>query len=167
MKHPLSFLAGFATGAVTMYYLDSTSGGRRRALVRDKMVSAGHDVADFAQAKARRAMDRAKGVLATGDLHGVTHRPPQSDQQLHDRIRARLGHVISHPKAVLVLVQDGRVRLQGHVLRPEVDALLSAVRRMPGVAELRDELEVHDSPDGVPHLQGNSEPPSGTPTALH
>ena len=71
MKHPLSFLGGFLTGALVMYYLDEQSGGRRRALVRDKVVSAGHGVADLAQSKAKHVMNQAKGFVAT-------HRPGSS-----------------------------------------------------------------------------------------
>lgn len=163
MRHPLSFLAGFTAGALAMYYVDSVSGGRRRALVRDKIVSAGHDVADLAEAKGKRGMDHVKGMVATGSLHGVTRTEPQSDQQLHDRIRARLGRVISHPKALQVEVDNGCVCLRGPVLRKEVDNLLSEVQGMAGVAEVRNELEVHDSPEGIPALQGRTEPPGARP----
>ena len=159
MRHPLSFLGGFLTGVLAMYYLDAQSGGRRRALVRDRVVSASHHAAGLAQAQAKRALDRAKGVLATGSLHRVSRRRPESDQQLHDRIRARLGRVISHPKALAVLVDQGCVRLSGHVLRREVEPLLEEVKAMPGVHEVRNEATVHDNPEGIPSLQGRTEPP--------
>jgi osmotically-inducible protein OsmY len=141
-----------------MYYLDTQSGGRRRALVRDRVVSAGHHAAGRAQAQARRALDRAKGVLATRSLHRVSRRAPESDQQLHDRIRARLGRVISHPKALAVMVDQGCVRLSGHVLRHEVEPLLAELQAMPGVHEVRNEADVHDTPEGVPSLQGHTSP---------
>lgn len=160
MKHPISFLGGFVAGVLAMYYLDTQSGGRRRALVRDRVVSTGHHAAGLAQTQARRALDRAKGMLATRSLHRVNRRVPESDQQLHDRIRARLGRVISHPKAVAVLVDQGCVRLSGHVLRHEVEPLLAEIRVMPGVQEVRNEAQVHDSPQGIPSLQGGrTEPP--------
>jgi osmotically-inducible protein OsmY len=159
MKHPLSFLAGFTAGALAMYYIDTVSGGRRRALVRDKIVSAGHDVADLAEAKGKRAMDHVKGAMATGNLNGMTRTEPESEQQLHDRIRSRLGRVISHPKALQVEVEGGCVCLRGHVLRKEVDNLLSEVQGMAGVTQVRNELEVHDSPEGISALQGRTEPP--------
>jgi len=127
---------------------------RRRALVRDRVVSVGHDAAERARVRAKRVLDRAKGVLATRNLHRLSRRQPESDQQLHDRIRARLGRVISHPKALAVMVDQGCVRLDGHILRHEVEALMAEVRAMPGVREVRNELEVHDSPQGIPALQG-------------
>jgi osmotically-inducible protein OsmY len=159
MKHPLSFLGGLLTGMLFMYYLDAQSGGRRRALVRDKLVSAGHDIEDFAEAKSRRAIDRVKGMAATRSLDRTTRSEPESDQQLHDRIRARLGRTVGHPKAVHVSVEQGCVALRGHVLRKDVDPLVSELRGMPGVTEVRNELQVHDSAEGIPELQGSTEPP--------
>lgn len=100
MKHPLAFLAGVLAGALVAYCLDSVSGGRRRALVRDKLVSTGHELAAIGELKAKRAMGYIKGIAATGHLDRVSRAEPATDQQLHDRIRARLGQVISHAKAV-------------------------------------------------------------------
>jgi osmotically-inducible protein OsmY len=133
------------------------SGGRRRSLVRDKAVAVGHDAADLAQAKAKRAADRLRGAVATGDLSGVTHRPPETDQQLHDRIRARLGRVISHPKAVQVTVDRGCVYLRGDVLTREVDPLLAEVGGMVGVTDVRNELQAHDTAQGISQLQGRGD----------
>lgn len=159
IRHPISFLGGFLAGMCASYYLDSVSGGRRRALVRDKVVSTGHDAAWLAQAKAKRALDRAKGVLATHSLDGRTRRLPESDQQLHDRIRARLGRTVSHPRSIHVDVEEGCVCLRGHLLTKEVAGLMSEVRSMPGVSDVRNELIAHDSPEGIPELQGRTTPP--------
>jgi len=158
-RHPISFLGGFLAGVCAMYYLDGASGGRRRALVRDRVVSTGHEAAWLAQAKAKRALDRARGVLATHSLDGRTRRLPESDQQLHDRIRARLGRTVSHPRSVHVDVDAGCVCLRGHVLGREVAGLVSEIQAMPGVAEVRNELQAHDSPQGIPELQGRTTPP--------
>lgn len=159
IRHPISFLGGFLAGVCAMYYLDGASGGRRRALVRDRVVRTGHDAAWIAQTKAKRALDRAKGVLATHSLDGRTRRPPESDQQLHDRIRARLGRTVSHPRSVHVEVCEGCVGLTGHVLTREVPGLMSEVQSMTGVLEVRNELIAHDSPEGIPELQGRTTPP--------
>jgi hypothetical protein len=144
MRNPLAFAYGLAAGALLMFYLDARSGARRRALVRDKLLSAGHDAAGFAEAKGRRAFDRLRGVAATGNLHRVTRRPPGSDEQLHERIRARLGHCVSHPRAVEVDVEHGHVGLRGHVLAHEHELLLKEVNSMAGVQSVRDELGRHD-----------------------
>lgn len=155
----LSLLAvGIAAGAAAMFFFDSVSGGRRRALVRDKIVGAGHDAAYLAQAKSKRAADHLKGLFVTRHLDRVTRSEPQSDQQLHDRIRARLGRVISHPKSVHVEVNQGRVCLTGHILTREVDKLLSEVRHNVGVKAVDSQLVCHDSPQGISELQGRTEP---------
>jgi osmotically-inducible protein OsmY len=154
MKHLPSFLGGLAAGALLMYYLDAANGARRRALVRDRIVSAGHDVADYAGHKGKLALGRVKGVVATGRLDRVSSRPPESDRQLHERIRARLGRLCSHPGAVHVEVEEGHVRLTGHVLAREIDPLLDQLRSMPGVQTVQNALAVHDGPEHVPALQG-------------
>ena len=142
--HPLAFLGGCIAGALAMYYLDPRTGAYRRSLVRDKAVAAGHEAAWLARAKSKRAADRLKGVVATGRLDRVSHRAPESDQQLHERLRARIGRLVSHPRMVQLEVQEGRVRLSGHVLRRELDALLGDIRGMTGVNGVHSELELHE-----------------------
>jgi len=154
----LSFAAGLAAGALIMYYLDTRAGGRRRALVRDKIVAASHDAADLAKKKGKRAADRLGGIVATGHLDRVTSAEPESEQQLHDRIRARLGRVVSHPKSVDVAVDGACVRLSGHILTKELDGVLDEVKGMAGVEALHNQLMCHDSAQGIPELQGRTEP---------
>lgn len=159
MKHPLSFLGGLAAGALLAYYMDSRTGAYRRALVRGKLVAAGHNLAHLADAKRKRAGGMLRGVLATRRLDRRSARPPESDEQLHDRIRARLGHTVSHPRAVEVEVDLGCVQLCGHVLRGEADALCRAVQSMPGVRELRSNLRAHDSAQSLQQAMGRMHAP--------
>jgi len=159
MKDKFSLLVGIAAGVLAMYYLDPRAGRRRRALVRDRMVAAGHDASYFARRKAKRAADRLKGYL-------VAHRPgrlarPESDEQLHDRIRARLGHVMHHSRAVEVDVEQGRVRLRGHVLRHEMDRVIDEVRRMAGVGSVANQLISHETEAGIPpHASAGARAPA-------
>lgn len=69
----------------------------------------------------------------------VTRSEPRSDQQLHDRIRARLGRVISHPKSVHVGVSQGHGVLTGHILTQEDDKLLDEVKHA-GVTAVDNQL---------------------------
>lgn len=154
MRTLTSFVAGMAAGALAMYYLDASSGARRRTLARDKLVATGRDVSDHAQHKGRHVADHVKGVAATGRLDRVSRRAPESDQQLHERIRSRLGRLLDHPGSVHVEVQDGHVRLTGHVMASELDRLLDDLRRLPGVEAVQNALAAHDGPDHVPELQG-------------
>jgi osmotically-inducible protein OsmY len=158
MKNLVSLAGGLLAGAAAMYYLDSRNGARRRALVRDKLLAAGHDVADVAQAKGKRVTDKVKGVMATGRLDGETRSTPETDHQLHERIRSRMGHVASHPKAIHVDVDQGNVRLTGDILARELDKVLAEVRGVAGVRAVRNELNVHDSADHIAALQGDAQP---------
>jgi hypothetical protein len=171
MKDRFSLVAGFAAGALAMYYLDPRAGRRRRALARDKVVAVGHEAAWLADAKRKRAIDHLKGWLVTRRFDRHTRKQPESDQQLHERIRSRLGRVVSHPRSVDVHAENGRVHLGGHIFTWELHALLSEVKHMAGVKSLDHELICHDSAAGIPELQGHTVPPgreqrSGQP-ALH
>lgn len=142
--------AGLAAGALLTYYLDARQGARRRALLRDKLVAAGHDAGELAGAKGKRLGDRLRGLIHIP-------RGPASERQLHDRVRARLGRLVSHPKSVHVEVAGGDVCLRGHVMRHELDELLHGVRQMRGVRAVRSELVCHDRAD-LPELQGRTTP---------
>lgn len=150
MRTVLGILGGAAAGALAMYFLDPQLGRRRRMQVRDRSVALVHDAGDFARARTRRAGDR---------LRGLTHalrptRAPHDDRTLHERIRSKLGRAVSHPGAVHVEVQDGRVQLSGHILADELDRLLALVSSLKGVGEVDNQLEVHDEPGNIPALQG-------------
>jgi hypothetical protein len=75
VKQLLSVAAGLAAGALAMYYLDSRNGARRRALVRDKVLAAGRDAAEFAHLKGRHVAGRVKGVVA----RSATYQPELRD----------------------------------------------------------------------------------------
>jgi hypothetical protein len=158
MKQILNITAAFAAGAIAMYFLDSTMGRRRRALARDKLVGVSHGAAEFAQAKGKRLADRARGVMATGSLDGTTSSEPQSDAQLRERVRARLGHLVSHPRAIEVSVEDGVVRLSGQVLTKELDGLLSQLTGMAGLRKIHNALSTLNDPSGFGEVQGAQEP---------
>lgn len=148
MKHIVNVTAAFAAGAFAMYYLDSSIGRRRRALARDKLAGVSHDAADFVEGKGKRWVDRAKGVVATGRLDRVSSTEPQDDAQLRERIRSRLGHLVSHPRAIEVSVEDGVVRLSGQVLATELDPMLSQLTHMPGVRKVHNALTALNDPSG-------------------
>jgi osmotically-inducible protein OsmY len=148
MKHTLNVAAAFAAGAIAMYYFDATMGRRRRALARDKVIGVSHDAADLVEGKGKRLIDRAKGLAATGRLDRQGASEPQTDAQLRERVRSRLGHWVSHPRAIEVDVQDGVVRVSGQVLAKELDGLLSRLTGVPGVRKVHNALVALDDPSG-------------------
>lgn len=57
-------LGALAVGVLASYYFDPASGRRRRALLRDKLVHARHEVGDYAEGTAQDLRNRARGLVA-------------------------------------------------------------------------------------------------------
>jgi hypothetical protein len=107
--------------------------------------------------------DDKKNLFHSAVLNGarinrlpVRHGKAYDDQVLADRVRTSLGRVVSHPRAIAVTVQGGRVELCGPVLAHERQQLLDSVRGVAGVAGVVDRLEIHEKPDGISSLQGEA-----------
>jgi uncharacterized membrane protein len=152
MRDQGKLIGGLLVGAGLMYLLDPDRGARRRALVRDRTVRAGHKLGDGLEATTRDLRNRARGTAA--ELRSRVRRETVGDEILHERVRSAIGRAVSHPGAIRVTVWEGRVTLQGPVLEEELDPLLRAARRVRGVSEVVNELNVHRDPAGVPSLQG-------------
>src|SRR5581483_8391629 len=146
------WLTSLALGATLMYYLDPRAGARRRALLRDQLVHAGRLLRQARRITARDFVNRTQGVWA--EATRWLRAEPASDTEIVERVRAKLGRVVSHPHAVRVSVSDGRVELTGPILAGEVDALLECVRQVPGVREVHDRLTAYQSGEHISALQG-------------
>ena len=151
------WMNGMAVGAGLMYALDPGAGRRRRALMRDKMIWAARKTRDAADATGRDLQHRAAG--ATARIRNRRMNEDVPDVVLLERVRATLGRVVSHPRAIDVDVQDGHVALTGPILANEVRPLLRAVSRVRGICDVEDRLDKYDEPGNVPSLQGESERP--------
>jgi osmotically-inducible protein OsmY len=127
-------VTAFAAGAATMYFLDPAAGRGRRARVRDRGIAAGHDIEDYARTSGRRAVDKLHGAAAEARAHLAN--PPVGDQQLHDRIRAKLGRIVEEPATVSVHVDHGRVILNGSASAEEIESLARTVAAMRGVTDV-------------------------------
>jgi hypothetical protein len=150
-------LTGLGVGAGLMYFLDPERGRRRRALARDQMVHVAKRTTVFAGVTSRDMAHRTYGTFAK--LNGKLRRGRVDDEVLVERVRARLGRVVSHPRAIDVIAGNGRVTLRGQVLQDELSGLLEAVGRVAGVRRVVNELQKHDEPRHVPALQGGSQRP--------
>src|SRR5204862_5989594 len=135
-------LTAAGIGAGLMYLLDPDQGGRRRALVRDQLVSAANRTGDAADATSRDVRNRARGVVASLRSR-LESEEDVSDDVLRERVRARVGQVVSYAGSIEVSVADGRVTLQGPVLADDVARLLRRVRAVRGVTDVQCELDVH------------------------
>lgn len=138
MNTMMRIATAFATGAAAMYFLDPVAGGRRRALVRDKGVAARHGLEDFAEARGKRAADKARGLAA--ETRAALRNAPVGDRQLAERIRSRLGRLVAEPGEISVDVHGGQVVLRGTASALEIDDVLDTVSAMRGVAGIDNHL---------------------------
>ena len=152
MRRELVLLSGVGAGAALMYMLDPERGARRRALVRDKAVSLANKTPDALNATARDLSNRARGLVS--EASAMLRGDDASDEVIVQRVRAAMGRVVSHPHAVRVESNEGRVSLSGNILAEEVDDFLSCAGSVRGVREIDNRLTVHEEADGVPDLQG-------------
>ena len=107
---------------------------------------------DGVELTARDTVNRAHGLAAR--VRGLSSADTATDKVLAARIRARIGRVCSHPRAIDVQVRDGEVRLHGQVLAAEVEDVVNSAAAVRGVTTVEAELDVHATADGVPALQG-------------
>jgi hypothetical protein len=141
-------------GAGVMYLLDPDRGKRRRALLRDKGVHISRQLNEGLGATVRDLRNRSRG--AASEVESRVRQDDASDEVIEERVRSALGRAVTHPSAVATAVHQGRVILSGPVLANELDSLLDAVRGVRGVRDVENQLEVHQTAEGVPALQGSS-----------
>ncbi len=157
MREARGFTYGLAIGAGLMFLLDPRQGGARRAYVRDKSTSALGDVGEAVAVGKRDLSNRFEGVIAS--LVSMRHHERVADDVLVDRVRARLGHVCSHARGIAVVAKgNGCIELKGPVLADEHRRILRAVSHVPGVREIDDDLDVHETAGDIASLQGEHTP---------
>ncbi len=139
-------------GAGLMYYCDPDRGPARRARARDRFIHLLHEVEHEAEVTSRDLANRTQGVIARS--RALVSRNGAPDEVIAARVRSRLGHVVSHPHAIVVTVRGHHVTLSGPVLAHEVPRLLAAVRSVHGVIGVENRLEPHERPGEHPALQG-------------
>lgn len=59
----LRVIGAFGLGALAMYFFDPDSGKRRRALLRDQLVHARHEIGDYAEGTTKDLRNRAYGLV--------------------------------------------------------------------------------------------------------
>ncbi len=146
---------GVGLGAAAMYLLDPDRGKRRRALVRDKFALATRKTGECMEVTARDLRNRTRGTIAA--IQSRFSSEQTDDAVLVDRVRSKMGRIVSHPSAIQVTAQNGNVTLGGAILANEVAHLLSCVKWIHGVKGVNNKLEVHEEPGDHPALQGGRE----------
>lgn len=151
---PGAFLLGTAClsfGAGIMYLLDPNRGRSRRARVQSKTVGLYRDFGRFASKAQRDVQNRASGLVAEAKARLRTPQEEVDDDILEARVRSKLGHVMSHSRAISIGVKKGSVTLDGSVPADVIDDVISAARSVPGVIEVVSKLRApgaYESPAG-------------------
>lgn len=156
MSKLTSFPGGLLLGAGLMYFLDPARGRRRRARVNEVVQHAERVERELFAKATRDAQQRVRGLTER-----VKH-PPSSDASdtvIAERVRARLGRAVSHPRAIEVDVIDHRAILKGPILEREAAAAVDITRKTRGVIDVIDRLERHMHPGLVAALQGEGHQP--------
>lgn len=148
------FLAGCGAGVLSMYLLDPGRGARRRAYIRDKFVHAGRTVADHADKQSRNLANHVKGVMC--EMRAKFRNEQVPDDVLIERVRAQLGHAVSHPGALVIRAEDGCVIVTGPILRGERKKMEDRLRDTRGVCDFVLEVMERDSREGVPGMERES-----------
>jgi hypothetical protein len=161
MTRGLTFLG---LGAGLMYFFDPDRGRRRRALFRDQWIHGMHEMREAVEVLSRDLGNRATGLASEArSLFAEDHAP---DAKIEARVRAALGRVVSHPRAIRVETRNGCVTVSGPILASEVEHLLSTARCVRGVCRVENRLEVHRRPGDHPALQGGTPRPGVRPELL-
>jgi len=152
MNRSETFLFGFALGAAATYLMDPQRGRRRRAMLRDQMVHAGHELDDTARAGLRHARNRSVG--AVHEVRAELTEERVDDRVLEERVRSAIGRTVSNPGSIIVSADHGSVVLSGEVPSLEVQELVRTARSVRGVEHVENLLRVETDPSSVPGLQG-------------
>src|SRR5918996_3945129 len=155
MHRGIAFGTGLGIGTGLMFLLDPDQGKRRRALLRDKCYWAARKTGEGVEVTARDLRNRTQGLVS--EVQSRFSSAPVDDAVLVDRVRAKLGRIVSHPRAINVTSQNGRVVLSGPILTTELPELLACLNSVSGAKEVINQLDPHDQSENHPALQGGRE----------
>ncbi len=139
--HGPTLLIGIGTGAALALFLDRGLSVRRRRLV-ERATAVSRSTTERANRKARDLRNRTRGALVATRNRLVSDSP--DDEQLEARVRSQLGHHARQASRIETDTEDGVVTLRGEVLSAELGDVISGVRSVRGVREVRNELSVFE-----------------------
>jgi uncharacterized membrane protein len=120
--------------------------------MHDKALHTVHAAGNGVRVVARDILHRVRGFFF--ETQGRMRREEVDDRTIEARVRSSLGRVCSHPHAIRVHVEIGRVRLEGDILKAEHSKVISRIARVRGVLDMLDNLQVHKQAGHYPELQG-------------
>jgi uncharacterized membrane protein len=160
MRQRTIWLSSFGAGAATALLLDPATGRRRRHRIADAATHLMRRASDAASTVKRDLTNRACGLQAIARRRLVSDQP--DDAVLEERVHSALGRVVSHPHAITVKVDHGRVILDGPLPSREEHRVLYAVRAVPGVTKVESRFDPHIQPAYEPSSEA-ARPHARTP----
>jgi osmotically-inducible protein OsmY len=157
-----TLLTSIGLGAGLMYFFDPQQGTRRRTMVRDKANRFVNTLDTSLEKALEDSRNRARGVLSEMIARLSDQGAP--DWILEERVRSNLGRIARHARGVSVTADGGRIILGGPILREDEDAIVKTAMRTRGVRGVENQLQVFDSSESIPALQGQ---PSSQREPLH
>jgi uncharacterized membrane protein len=140
-----------------MYLADPAWGRRRRSVLKDKTRAAVHEGEVALERAVRDLSHRVGGKVA--EARSLVQSDSASDRIIAERVRARIGRLVSHPHAIASAVENGRVVLTGDLLRDELGPVYAGVSAVRGVRSIEHRLELHAPEDRVASLVGGRKIP--------
>ncbi|HET6823307.1 MAG TPA: SRPBCC family protein [Anaerolineales bacterium] len=147
-----TLLTTIGLGAGVMYFMDPQQGARRRTMVRDKANRFVNNLDESIEKALEDTRNRTRGVLS--EMTAKLSDQGAPDWILEERVRSNLGRLSRHARGVTVTADGGRIHLSGPVLREDEDAIVRAAMRTRGVHGVENQLQIFDSPESIPALQG-------------
>jgi len=135
----LALAAGVGLGAGLMYLFDPKRGRSRRSRLIGEATGLLHRSENRLEKHGRDLLNRMQGFGVRVAEEMAPEEPP-SDEVLLERIRSRMGHLVSNPHEVEVRVEKGVVTLEGRLAHPERRRLREEVSAMNGVKRLNAHL---------------------------
>ncbi|MDB5050861.1 MAG: cyclase/dehydrase [Fibrobacteres bacterium] len=155
----LALAAGAALGAAFAYFLDPVSGRRRRARFSGKIFHVLREAAHSIERVSADFSGRGHGMFSR--LGNFIMYRPVDDDILTERVRSKVGHYVTHPRAVEVETRNGVVTLRGAVPAAESGRLVYHARWIPGVKAVQNLFTDPDGPGGHDGHNGHKAPAPG------
>jgi len=148
----MTALFGAISGAVTMLIWDARGGRRRTPRLAANTVGACRSATAAAKAHSRDVVHRARGALS--DLKASTEPDGEaSDEVLRERVRSRLGHVVSHAHLLEVTVDDGVATISGPIAEGASAPVIEELSRVPGLERIDGILSEEPTTESTPSLK--------------
>lgn len=143
-----ALLTGIGLGAGWMYFFDPQYGKRRRAFFRDQRLASFRRTTAWFDKAMRDLRHRLEGTV--GEATGMFDVGVPSDETLVERVRARLGHIASHPRLIDVDACDGHIALSGHAPTKEIERIVHNISTVRGVRSIDNQLDDQMGPGVSP-----------------